>query len=119
MRAAASPARYARDMRALVLVVVAGCTINGRGPDPVTARPPPDPDRMPSVVLDHQDPGADASKNPILSRTEAHHVDPNDARWPWLGCLRMFACSAGHGGDASGVLVVLAALAATRRRNRS
>ena len=106
-------------MRALLPVVLAACTISGRGPDPVTKPPPPDPDRMPSAVLEKQDPGADTSRNPILSRTEAHYVDPNDARYQWLGCLRWFACDAGARGDASGALVLLAVLAATRRRKRS
>ena len=106
-------------MRALLVVLLAGCTLNGRGPDPVTARPRPDPDRMPSEVLDKQDPGADTSKNPILSRSEAHYVDPDDAKWQWLGCLRWFSCSTDGNGDASGALVVLAALVAMRRRKRN
>jgi hypothetical protein len=98
-------------------VLLAACTISGAKPAPVTARPPADPDRMPSAVLDKQDPGADTSKNPVLSRTSAHYVD-NDSQW--AGCLRLLACDSGGGhGDASGVLIVLAALAATRKRNRS
>ncbi|HEY5926918.1 MAG TPA: hypothetical protein VIV11_34765 [Kofleriaceae bacterium] len=106
-------------MRALLPVVLVGCTISGRGPDPVTKPPPPDPDRMPSAVLDKQDPGADTSRNPILSRSEASYVDPSDERWRWLGCLRWLSCSTGTGGDASGVLIVIAVLATTRRRKRS
>lgn len=109
-------------MRVLLLVLLAaaaGCTFSGRGPAPVTARPPPDPDRMPSAVLDHQDPGADTSKNPVLSRTSARYSDPEESRWGPLGCLRMLACSTGRGGDTSGALVVLAVLAATRRRKTS
>ncbi len=105
-------------MRALLPILLVGCTLNGSGPDPVTKPPPPDPDRMPSSVLDHQDPGADTSHNPVLSRTSAHYVDPNDQRWAALGCLRMLACDAGRGGDTSGALVVLAVLAITRRRRR-
>jgi MYXO-CTERM domain-containing protein len=105
-------------VRALLPVLLVGCTINGRGPDPVTKPPPPDPDRMPSAVLDKQDPAADTSKNPILSRSEAHYVDPSDARYQWLGCLRLLSCDAGARSDASGVLVVLAVFASTRRRRR-
>jgi hypothetical protein len=107
-------------VRALVVADVlagAGCTFNGRGPDPVIVRPKPDPDRMPSAVLDHQDPGADTSHNPELSRSGSRHgIDAQ-----WLGCLRWVACDAGArgGGDASGVLLVLALVAATRKRNRS
>lgn len=107
-------------MRARVFVVVAvlaGCSFNGRGPEPVIVHPKPDPDRMPSAVLDHQDPGADTSKNPELSRSGSRHgIDAQ-----WLGCLRWVACDSGAhgGGDASGVLLVLALFAATRKRNRS
>ena len=104
-------------MRALLIVLLAGCTFSGRGPDPVTARPPPDPDRMPSAVLDHQDPGADTSHNAVLSRSSAHYKDPDESPWTPLGCLRMLSCdTGGGGGDASGALVVLAVVAATRRR---
>lgn len=74
---------------------------------------------MPSAVLDHQDPGADTSKNPVLSRSSAHYVDPDDNRWGPLGCLRMLACSTGRGGDTSGALVVIAVLVATRRRRNT
>jgi MYXO-CTERM domain-containing protein len=109
---------YDRSVRALLPILLVACTFNGRGPDPV-AKPPPDLDRMPSEVLDKQEPGADTSRNPVLSRTEAHHIDPNDAPWRWFGCLRMLSCSAGKQGDASGALIVLAALAASRRRKRS
>ena len=104
-------------MRALLPLLLVACTFNGRGPDPVTKPPPPDPDRMPSEVLDKQDPAADTSKNPILSRSEAHSAD--DDRYRWLGCLRLFACSGAGGGDASGGLIVLAVLVATGRRKRS
>jgi MYXO-CTERM domain-containing protein len=104
-------------VRALLPVLLVACAVNGSGPAPVIARPPPDPDRMPTAVLDKQDPGADTSKNPVLSRTSAHYVD-NDSQW--AGCLRLLACNSGGGsGDASGLLIVIAALAATRRRNRS
>lgn len=98
--------------------MLVGCTFNGRGPDPVIVHPRPDPDRMPSAVLDHQDPGADTSHNPELSRSGSRHgIDAQ-----WLGCLRWVACDSGargRGGDASAVLLVLALLAATRNRNRS
>ena len=103
-------------MRALLPILLVSCTFNGSGPTPVTARPPPDPDRMPSAVLEKQDPGADTSRNPVLSKTSAHYVDQDS---PWRGCLRMLTCNAGGGGDASGVLIVLAVLAATRRRKTS
>jgi hypothetical protein len=104
-------------VRALLPILLAACTINGRGPDPVTKPPPPDPDRMPTAVLDKQDPGADTSNHPVLSRTSAHAID-NDGYL--AGCLRLLACDSGGGGrDASGLLIVFAALAATRRRNRS
>jgi MYXO-CTERM domain-containing protein len=102
-----------------MLVLLAGCTLNGSGPTPVTARPPPDPDRMPSGVLDKQDPAADTSRNPVLSTTGASYHGPDGVRDnPLFGCLRMLSCNAG-GGDASGLLIVIAALAATRRRKRS
>ena len=105
-------------MRALLPILLVACTFNGRGPDPVTKPPPPDPDRMPAEVLDKQDLHADTSKNPILSRSEAH--GPSDDRASqWFGCLRLLSCSAGTGGDASGALIVMAMLVATRRRNRS
>lgn len=107
-------------MRVLALLLVAGCTINGRGPDPVTARPPADPDRMPADVLAKQDPSADTSKNPVLSRSEAHYRDPNgpaEGLGQLLGCMKMFSCSTrGGDSDLGGLLVVAAALAATRRR---
>ncbi|HEY5948450.1 MAG TPA: hypothetical protein VIV40_23295 [Kofleriaceae bacterium] len=108
-------------MRALLPMLLVGCTLNGSGPGAVTARPPPDPDRMPAAVLDKQDPGADTSKHPVLSKTSAHYSDPSDGRYnPALGCLRLLACdSGGRGGDASGLLIVVAALVATRRRRAS
>jgi MYXO-CTERM domain-containing protein len=71
---------------------------------------------MPVAVLDKQDPAADTSKNPVLSTTSAHYGD-QDA--PWRGCLRMLSCGASGGGDASGALIVIAVLAATRRRKTS
>ena len=72
---------------------------------------------MSAAVLDKQDPGADTSKNPVLSTTSAHTLD-NDSYL--AGCIRLLACDSGGGDrDASGVLIVLAALAATRKRNRS
>jgi len=103
-----------------LLLLVAGCTLNGRGPDPVTRPPPADPQRMPSAVLDHQDPGADTSKHPVLTRTEAHYSDPLDSTngcMRWLG-LGLFRCAAGGDGDSGGLLVIAAVLAATRRRKR-
>ena len=101
-----------------MLVLLAGCTLNGSGPTPVTARPPPDPDRMPSGVLDKQDPAADTSRNPVLSKTSASYHADSVRDHALFGCLRMLSCNAG-GGDASGLLIVVAALAATRRRKRS
>jgi MYXO-CTERM domain-containing protein len=73
---------------------------------------------MPSDVLDKQNPAADTSKHPVLTRSSAHYVDP-ERREGWQGCMRLLACRAGTGSDASGGLVVLAVLVATRRRNRS
>ncbi len=116
---------YARGVKVLALAAVAACSINGAGPAPVTARPAPDPERMPSEVLDHQAPSADTSKHPELSRTEAHYHDPNgpaEGVKQLLGCMKMFSCSTTHtdDNDMSGLLVVAAALvAAKRRRNRS
>jgi MYXO-CTERM domain-containing protein len=109
---------YDRSVRALLPILLVACTFNGRGPDPVTKPPPPDPDRMPAEVLDKQDLHADTSKNPILSRSEAHSAQ-SDGVSQWLGCLRLLSCSAGTGGDTSGALIVIAVLAAIRRRNRS
>ena len=107
---------YDRVVRVLlVTAVLAGCTFGNQGPAPVTARPEPDPDRMPSAVLDRQDPGADTSNNPILSRTEAHYVDPNDTS-P-LGCLRRMTCSTGDG--TSGVAISIVLYAVIRRRRRA
>lgn len=104
---------YDRAVRSLLIAVVfAGCTFGNQGPAPLTARPKPDPGRMPSAVLDHQDPGADTSKNPILSRTEAHYVDPDDTGA--LGCLRRMTCSTGDG--TSSVALTIAVLVALRRR---
>ena len=60
MRAAAFP---------LVLaVLLAGCTIAGSSRGPAAPAQPTD-DMMPSSVLDRQDPGADTSRNPELSRS--------------------------------------------------
>ena len=107
-------------MRALVLsALLAGCTINPGGPTPVTARPPADPNRMPTEVLDKQDPGADTSKNPVLSRSEAHYVDP-DGPLPSIAralSCGMVRCDAGGstGGWTIG-LVMLSLWVATRRR---
>lgn len=106
---------YDRAVRAFfVAAVLAGCTFGNQGAAPVTARPKPDPDRMPSAVLDHQDPGADTSNNPILSRTEAHYVDPNDTS-P-LGCLRRMTCSTGDASSGVAISVVLFAVIRRRRR---
>lgn len=105
-------------MRVLLLAMLAGCTLGNARPAAVTARPPHDPDRMPSAVLDNQDPGADTSKNPVLTRSSAHYVDPSDThRWP--GCLSLLSCNSGTHGDASGLLVVLAVLVATKRRRNT
>ena len=72
---------------------------------------------MPAAVLDKQDPGADTSKNPVLSKTSAHALDKDSYL---AGCMRLLACDSGGGErDASGLLIVIAALAATRKRNRS
>ena len=129
-------ARYDREMRAVLLVALItaalSCMLGGRGPDPVTARPPPDPDRMPSEVLEHQDPGADTSHNPELSRSEAN---PH----PWLSGLfggcddraqqsysgreTFIGCGSCQARDASGganvALLMVAGLIATRRRRRN
>jgi uncharacterized protein (TIGR03382 family) len=105
------PHWYAHRVRIAFLLVLASCTIDR--PMPVVA-PHHDPDGMSSAVLDRQDPAADTSHNPELSRSELHYVDPNDTS-P-IGCLRHVACNSGGGSD--GILVVLAALAAVRRRRR-
>lgn len=102
-------------VRLIVLAAcLAGCTFGNQSPTAVPARRPPDPDRMPSEVLDHQDPGADTSNNPILSRTEAHYVDPNDTS-P-LGCLRRLTCSTGDASSGVAISVVLFAVIRRRRR---
>lgn len=103
------------------LLLVASCTLNGGGPAPVTARPPADPDRMPSDVLDKQDPGADTSKNPVLWRSESHYVDPDGpaSRMTQALSCGMVRCSTGGDGDWTANLIVLAVLASTRRRYRS
>ncbi len=121
-------------MRALLVVALgtlAACTLGSRGPEAVTARPPPDPDRMPSEVLEHQDPGADTSHNPELSRSEANphpwlsglfggcddHAAQNwDGRETFIGCGSCSTRDAVGAGNLG--LVVLAALSATRRRRR-
>lgn len=62
----------------LVLVLVpslllAACTLGGGaagGPRPAAPAQPTG-DMMPSSVLDRQDPGADTSKNPVLSRSSS------------------------------------------------
>jgi hypothetical protein len=75
---------------------------------------------MPTEVLDKQDPGADTSKNPVLSRSEAHYHDPAEGLSQLLGCVKMLSCSATHrqDNDLGGLLVVAAALGVTRRRKR-
>jgi uncharacterized protein (TIGR03382 family) len=103
-------------MRLLLALAFAGCTI-GAPPPEVPARPPPDPDRMPSEVLAHQDPAADTSHNRELSRSSLSQ--PN----PFLEVLRLVFpplwCNASGSGDAGGVLVVGAMVLALRRRNHS
>ena len=71
---------------------------------------------MPAAVLDKQDPATDTSKHPVLSRTSAHYANEDFA---WRGCLRMLSCDAGPSGDVSGGLIVIAVLAAMRRRKTS
>lgn len=117
----------------IALALYAGsCTLNGRGPDPVTARPPPDPDRMSSEVLEHQDPGADTSHNPELSRSEANPHPwlsglfggcDDSAQQSWNGRETFIGCGGCSTRDAAGAgnlgLVVIAVIAATRRRRSS
>jgi hypothetical protein len=74
-------------MRALAIVLLAGCTIHGR------ARPP---ETLPSAVLDHQDPSADTSQHPVMTRFTAGvfgPVKPNaaDAAFEVLGDLAKLA----------------------------
>jgi MYXO-CTERM domain-containing protein len=119
-------------VRVLVLAAFMGCTISGRGPDPVTARPPHDPARMPSEVLEKQDPGADTSKNPVLSRSEANPHPwlsglfggcGGDQSSSWSGRETFIGCGSCSSRNTSGagtsMLVALAALVTTRRRRRS
>ena len=96
-------------MRLSILVLLAwcGCTIDGQTR---VATPHHDPDNMSPAELDHQDPAADTSHNPELSRTESHFYEQDGP----LGCFRHVACNAGGGGD--GVLVAIAGLLAVRRR---
>ncbi len=106
-------------VRALGLVVLCACTFNGPGANaPVT--PKPDPDGMPSEVLDRQDPGADTSKNPVLwsSGSKGWFPDFNgcgNANYS-SGESTFIGCGSCASGDASGLLVVLAALGTVRRR---
>lgn len=62
---------YPAMRRALLSVCVAGCTL-GSGSRP-GAPVQPRQDVMPPSVLDHQDPGADTSHNPELTRS-SHEV---------------------------------------------
>jgi hypothetical protein len=113
--------RVVRVTVPLFVCILAACTVNGSGPAPVTARPPADPNRMPNEVLDRQDPGADTSKNPVLSRSESHYVDPDGfaARTAQALSCGMIRCTSGHRSDSSVALIVLAVLATTRRRRRN
>jgi hypothetical protein len=99
-------------MRALAMLALASCTLgSGARPDPR------DPDPMPSAVLAHQDPAADTSKNPVLSRSESHYHDPNDGHG-WCAWIP-FPPSGCSTGDRNGVLLVAATVAfACRRRRR-
>ena len=61
-------------MRAVMLAVwLAGCTISGGSRRPAAPTEPPA-DIMPSAVLDRQDPGADTSRNPELSRSSSRSL---------------------------------------------
>jgi hypothetical protein len=98
-------------VRLALLCFVAGCTIGSSKPDPLRPRVV-DPDPMPEAVLAKQDPGADTSKNPVLSRSEMRYSEP----WDYTkGGCRSYYCSGG--GDPS-LLVVVVALALRRRRRR-
>jgi MYXO-CTERM domain-containing protein len=119
-------------VRALVFVVLTACTVGGSDNRPVTARPPHDPDRMPSETLDHQDPRADTSDHPVLSRSEAcnwfqrHFTSCGEpAKAPTsmpasaisIGCG---TCSTSSGNDPTALLLPLAVLlVVSRRRNKS
>jgi hypothetical protein len=61
-------------MRASVFAVwLAGCTISGGSRPPAAPAQPTD-DMMPSEVLERQDPGADTSQNPELSRSSSRSL---------------------------------------------
>jgi hypothetical protein len=106
-------------VHALLPVLLVACTINGRGPDPVTQPHAPDPDRMPAELLDKQDPSVIIPRDPPRPKSALLEMfsgaEPNVRLF---GCIGL-RCNTGHDGDASGALIVIAALVATRRRNRS
>ncbi|HWO19317.1 MAG TPA: MYXO-CTERM sorting domain-containing protein [Kofleriaceae bacterium] len=122
------------DMRAIVLAVwLAGCTISGGGRGLAAPTQPPA-DTMPSDVLDRQDPGADTSRNPELSRSSSRSLlddllgglspwrasppafsGPTEAPHYYKGCR---GCSTEGPGGLAAVAVAVAAGLALRRRDR-
>jgi MYXO-CTERM domain-containing protein len=107
----------------LGLLVLATCTVNGPGPR-APAPQQSDPDRMPSEVLDRQDPGADTSKNPVLSRSSTGPSFLSNLFGGCGGATRssqeetFIGCGSCASGEPSGLVVMLAAFAMTLRRRR-
>ena len=125
---------------AVCLAVAAGaaaCTIGGKGPPSVAAPVQPTEEMMPSEVLDRQDPGADTSRNPELSRSSSGSllgglfgglfggpssslmVGPAEPPHYYKGCG---GCASDRGSAGAGGALVLAhglSLSLSRRRRRS
>lgn len=123
-------------------LALAACTIGGgsggaAGGSRPAAPAQPTGDMMPSSVLDRQDPGADTSKNPVLSRSSSRswldgvldRVFPSHAAPAFQapeaaphysqGCRGCAADrSAGPSALAAAAAAAAAALAARRRRRR-
>ena len=101
-------------MRVAVVLLITACTI---GNDPPTMVSPARRAEVPSTVLENQDPGADTSRTPVRSRSEARFEDRGqDDRAQLYGCRRLPACTSG---DPGGLAIVLAVGAMLRRRQRT
>jgi MYXO-CTERM domain-containing protein len=116
--------------RLAIAAALAGCTIAG-GPARPAAPAQPTEDMMPSSVLDHQDPGADTSHNPVLQYVSSggglldglfssHRPDPafgGPAAAPhyYKGCK---GCASEGAGGAPAAIAVAAGLGLLGRRRR-
>jgi len=83
-------------MKLALALLLVGCTIGAAKP-PVRG-----PKLVPSEALDHQDPAADVSRNPVTVRGTGHYDDPGP----------QFTCEHGGKGEALGFIGFALAMAA-------